>query len=178
MPNCKKCKGARFFHVGDKVTFGGNKTHHSHRELRPMAEDAGLIFTGRQKSFRAVILNPNSASKRSVDQARRMSSTVLTPDEFVEELKRICRGNLPPEPKKRTLKAVLARGGRVYLLGLTKSQQKSASEIVKKLGGTVAIRRTPNLTAVIYSTRSITSGRIDLYRLHGIPVYQIERIRY
>ena len=36
---CPSCKGKIIFHIGDKVYFGGNKTHYSHGELRDLADD-------------------------------------------------------------------------------------------------------------------------------------------
>lgn len=174
--DCPKCKGKNFFHIGDKVSFGGNKTYFSHSELRYVAEHAGLLFTGKQKRVRVVILSPNGASRRHHSEAKKFSDRVMTPDEFRLYVSKVCRGRLPKIPKKVPLKNHLKPGARIFCM-IPEKQVDIVSKYVSQYGARVSNRKTKNLSAVIASKKYLSPGQSDFFRFLGVPVYYFERLQ-
>ena len=174
---CPRCKGKSIFHIGDKVTFGGNKTHHSHSELQDLADDKGLFFSGTQKKVRAIILNPNGANKRHYLQARSMAQLVMTPDEFKSCVKKVCSGNLTLDEAKPGLSSLLVRGARIYPLGLTSHQTKQINSYLREFGAVLSNRRTKALIAVIANKNALTEGRLLFFKYLGVPVYRFDRLK-
>ena len=163
-------------HIGDKVTFAGNKTQFSHSELRHLANLRGLLFTGRQKRVKIAILNPNGAKTEHYKSARSFAEFVMTPGEFRESMKKICRGKLPPERSKPPFKQLLSPGSRVYFLGSEK-QLKTLSQFVEISGARITNRRTKTVVAVVASKKSISAGQRDFFRFLGVPVYFFENLK-
>jgi hypothetical protein len=174
---CQRCRGKSYFHIGDLVTFGGNKTHHSHPEIRDMAESSGLFFTGSKKGQRAVVLNMNGATQKHIDSALKIGEDVISPEEFKKKIRRICRGNVPSQIKKVSLKRVVSPGVRVYLQKLTAEEEKAVSRIIKSYGGLVTKRRTKHVKAVVINNNVMTQGIVDFWHCRGVHVFPVSKIR-
>jgi hypothetical protein len=173
---CSKCRNNSILHIGDKVTFAGNKTQFSHSELRHLANLRGLLFTGKQKRVKIGILNPNGAKRIHYKSASHFAEFVMSPDEFKESLKKICRGKLPQERSKPPFKHLLSPGSRVYFLGSEK-QLQTLSKFVEKSGARITNRRTKTMVAVVASKKSISTGQKDFFRFLGVPVYFFENLK-
>lgn len=174
--SCTKCWDKLPLHIGDKITFAGNKTQFSHSELRHLANLRGLLFTGKQKRVKIAILNPNSARKDHYKSANKIAEIVMTPNEFKESTKKICRGNLPPPMRKLAFRQLLSPGGRVYFLGSEK-QLATLSKYIEKSGARITNRRTKTMVAVVASKKSISNGQKDFFQFLGVPVYMFENLR-
>ena len=173
---CPKCRNKIFFHIGDKVTYGGNKTHHSHPEIRDMADIYGLFLTGTQKKVRAVILNPNGAQKKHIEAAEKIAHRVMTPDEFKKEVTKVCRGRVSAKRTKPKFESRLLPGARIYLLGLTDHDEKVITKRVQKSGARITNRRTKSITAVVVDRKFLTQGIQDFYDFLGVPIYYADKI--
>lgn len=173
---CPKCKNRTLLHIGDKVTFAGNKTQFSHSELRHLANLRGLLFTGKQKKVKVSILNPNGATKEHYKSAISFAEFVMTPNEFKESMKKICRGKLSPEKNKPPFNQLLSPGSRVYFLG-NEIQSKKFSKSIQNSGARITNRRTKSLVAVVASKKSISAGQRDFFRFLGVPVYFFENLK-
>ena len=173
---CNKCKGRSLFHIGDSVTFGGNKTYHSHPEIKDIAENVGLFLTGTNRLQKAVILNLNNASKKHINDALKTGEVLITPSEFLIESKRICRGNLPRNKVNLSFEKAISSGTRVYVRGLTAEQDKLITKVLKRRKAVITRKRTKNVQAVIINENIITSGIRDFWRLRGVPVFPYNKV--
>ena len=175
MNSCKHCLNRKQLHVADRITLGGNKTYHSHRELGLLAESRGLISGSLSKLSKLVIINPSGAKLSDYRSARMLGVKIVTPDEFVKIMGKICRGNLT-EKRNPLFSTRLGTGKRIYPLGLSKDQEKMLKDRIKGSGSILAIQRKPSLSAVVTTSKLLHSGRADVFRVWGVPIYVLERI--
>ena len=173
---CKKCKGRSIFHIGDPITFGGNKTHHSHPEIKDIAENLGLFLTGSHKLQKAVILNLNNATKKHISDALKTGEVLMTPSEFLVEAKSICRGNLPRKQVNLSFDKAIRNGTRVYVRGLTVEQDKIIRQVLKNRRALFTRKRTKNVQAVIINENIFTRGISDFWKLRGVPVFTYNKV--
>jgi hypothetical protein len=159
------------------VTYGGNKTHHSHPEVKDLADSKGLFFTGSKKDQRAVVLNMNGATSEHIRSALKIGKEVITPEEFKSHIKRVCRGNVPTHIKRKSFKSVVFPGASVYLQKLTKEEMKMVSLIIRRRGGLVTNRRTKNVQAVVINSNIITPEILDFWAFRGVQVFSVRQVK-
>jgi hypothetical protein len=173
--NCGRCKNTKFFHLGDRVALGGNKTFHSHSDLALLAESKGLLVTSLSKYCKLVIINPNGSKPSHYKKAKELGVQTVMPEEFKKLIKSMCPGNLN-YLRNPTFASRLGEGKRVFPLGLTSVQLAQLKSMLKGTGTIIAIQRKKSLSAVVSSHELVKSGRADLFRAWEIPVYDFSKI--
>ena len=173
---CCECSGKIFFHVGDKISFGGNKTYHSHPEIRAIAENSGLLMTGSQKHVRVIVLNPNGALKRHYSEAEKISDKVMTPQEFKRKSLKVCTGKLPAKKRKPSFRSLLVPGNTIYCYAIDSRERRQVEKLVKAYGARITERKTRGVSAVIANRKAMTRGRNNFFQFLEVPVYFIDKI--
>ena len=175
LTQCARCRGRKFFHIGDRIALGGNKTFHSHSDLALLAESKGLLVTSLSKICKVVIINPNGSNPSHYKKSKELSVRAVTPAEFKTLLKNFCTGSIV-KSRNPTFASRLGEGKRIYPLGLTKVQLSQLKVLLKGTGTIIAIQRKKSLSAVVSSHELINSGRADVFRAWEIPVYDFTKI--
>ena len=174
--NCKVCKGKVILHIGDKIAFCHNKTYFSHSELVLLAESKGLFTSSSEyKDTKYSVINPNGAKKSDYKIATKLKIEVVTPDEFKNLIKKVCPGVFPSISKK-PLNSIITNGSRIYTLELSKDQQDLLATKLEKYEAKISKQKRKTLTAVVCSEAHLKSGRSNLFRFWGIPVFSYGRI--
>ena len=106
-----------------------------------------------------------------------MGNFVLDPNDFEKALSKVCRGVLIDSPKKPTFKGCLGPGKRVFLLNLTQKQIESISPLIESSGSKITNIRKETLSCVVTSRLNLNSGRADLFKFLGVPLFAIENLR-
>jgi hypothetical protein len=172
---CTRCGNRKFFHIGDRIALGGNKTFHSHSDLALLAESKGLLVTSLSKTCKVVIINPNGSNPSHYKKSMELGVRATTPTEFKILLKNFCSGNIV-KLRNPTFASRLGDGMRIYPLGLTKVQLSQLKLILRGTGAIIAVQRKKSLSAVVSSHELINSGRADVFRAWEIPVYDFSKI--
>ena len=172
---CRTCRGEKYFHVGDRISLGGNKTFHSHSELGLLAESKGIMSVSLTNKSKVVIINPSGAKPSDYKRAKQLGVRIVTPDEFKSLIKSSCRANVI-QIKNPIFATRLGEGKTIYTLGLDKVQEKTLTQFLVKSGSKLAVQRKPSVSAVVTTTRFLNTGRADVFRVWGVPIYIFGRV--
>jgi len=172
---CKKCNNRKFFHVGDRIALGGNKTFHSHSDLGLLAESKGILVSSLSKYSKVVIINPNGSKPSHYRKSKALGVQSITPAEFEKLIKSFCAGNITPK-RNPIFTSRLGEGHRIFPLGLNPTQLAQLKVMIKGTGSIIAIQRKKSLSAVVTSHSMLKSGQANLFRAWEIPVYDFSKI--
>jgi hypothetical protein len=174
--NCTKCKNKKPLHVGDRVSFGGDKAEHSLEYLSKAAELKGI--RPHSVSRHTIMLVTKSAGERSktVTSARKLGVPVIGHEEFELLLKSVCPGDWPI-PRKPPFSSLIIEGARVYELGLNPQQRKELEDYLHGYGAKLAIQMKDSVAAVVTSNLLSNSGKVKAFHRLGVPNYLFSRIK-
>ena len=173
---CSKCGNRASLHVGDRVTFGGNKTYFSHAHLVLKARLLGVIVNDIGKHTKFYVYNAGPKSKTDLAKPNRAGIKVISPDLFERYLEKLCRGNIK-RIKNPALKSVLTLGSPIYGIGLTKSEVIKINKVAKYYQCKIYKVRKESISAVFCNHSHLNSGDADIFRAWGIPVYDVSRVK-
>ena len=176
MSSCSKCKGRAWLHVGDRVTFGANKTYFSHSHLILKSRLLGVIVNDLGKNTKFYVYNPGPKISKDLEKPKKFKVKIISPIKFEKYLNQVCNGNVI---KKRnpSLKSVLKDGSAVYGIGLTKGEQIQLSKFAKKNKLRIFKVRKESISAVFCNHAFLNSGDSKIFRAWQIPVYDISKIK-
>jgi hypothetical protein len=172
---CPKCKGKRIFHIGDIIAFSGDKSYFSLAGLVDSAKIAGLRVHGAKDDVVAVISKAANGSSKSIENAKKRGILILRPDEFRDELKKICEGNVPNK-KNPQISRLITSDARVFAWGLSPDQEIILAAFCKKNQVSRWKIRKPSLTFSITTSLHLKSGNAKVLRSMGVPVYDFNKI--
>jgi hypothetical protein len=174
--DCTKCKNRKPLHVGDRVSFGGDKAEHSLEYLAKAAELKGIRL--HSVSRHTIMLVTKTAGERSktVTSARKLGVPVVGHEEFEILLKAVCPGDWPI-PRKPPFSSLIVEGARVYELGLSASQRNELEQYLHSYGAKLAIQMKDSVAAVVTSNLLANSGKVKAFHRLGVPNYLFSRIK-
>jgi hypothetical protein len=173
---CSKCGGRNYFHIGDRVSFGGGFSHFSLRDLSTAALIAGLRVQNARDAIVALVTEADSKTSSTVRSALARKIPVLEPDDFRQKLKNVCDGNVPVM-KNPNFSSTIEPGGRYFAIGLDNSDLKLLNAFLKRNSLIKAQYRVASVKAAISSPEGIRSGDALVLKSMGVPVYNINKIR-
>lgn len=173
---CTKCKDKVDLHVGDKIAFAHNKTFFSHSDLVLLADSKGLLTASDEYiDTKYSVINPRGAKKSDYSKASKLKIRVLEPSDFELKIKKVCSGVFPKTTKK-PLAQILSRNSRVYPLELSGPQLLELAEKIQPYGAKISKQRRKSITAVVCRDSQSNSGRANLFRSWGIPIYSYGKV--
>ena len=172
---CPKCKGKRIFHIGDVIAFSGDKSYFSLAGLADSAKIAGLRVHGAKDNVSAVISKAVDGSSKTVKNAKKRGILILGPDEFREQLTKICEGNVPNK-RNPQISRLISSEAKIFVWGLSEDQEKILAAFCKRNQVSRWKVRKPSLTFSITTSIHLKSGNAKVLRAMGVPVYDFNKI--
>ena len=173
---CPKCKGKRFFHIADRVTFAGEKAQFAFRGLSDLAKIEGLRVQGGLGNILCLITVATSRTSSSVRAAQAKKIRVLDPETFKYNLNLICDGNVPKK-KNPYFKTRLYPGGKVYAWGLKPEQEIELIKYLKKQNMKITSIRKDTLAFAVTTSIFSATPEAKVLKVLGVPVFDYARIR-
>ena len=176
-PNkCPKCKGRSYFHVADRIAFGGDKSHFSLAAQAEIANLMGLRIQSAKDELVALITKSDAKTSSTVRLAKKRGIRIMSPLEFEKELKTLCDGNVPDGRNPSFAKSI-SSGGKIFAWGLSAEDEKTLNRFLKLGNITRGSQRKSSLALAITSSIHINSGSAKILKSLGVPVYDFSKIK-
>ena len=163
------------FHIGDAIAFSGDKSYFSLAGLANAASIAGLRVHGASDNVVAIVSKAVISSSATLKNAKKRGILILGPDEFREQLKKICEGNVS-EKRNPQISTLISSEAKIFAWGLSEDQERILARFCKRNQVSRWKVRKPSLTFSITTSIHLKSGNAKILRSMGVPVYDFNKI--